>query len=132
MQNARVGDVVWYLGEEPRQQAKIISIEGSTHAFIKLLTGTNKGDRFEAPWGVIQELARRAIRQHGQYTIEANTVPTENGTFKASGMIRRPVALGTGIPIEISFEAPGEYLTVDAAIEAGVAFAKSRIDPEKK
>jgi hypothetical protein len=52
----RVGDVVWYTvgPDTARQQAKIIAISGSTHATIKLLTGPQEGQEFEAPWGIIE------------------------------------------------------------------------------
>ena len=56
MDKGKVGDVVWYAvgPDTARQQAKIIAISGSTHATIKLLTGPQSGQEFEAPWGVIE------------------------------------------------------------------------------
>jgi hypothetical protein len=55
---AKVGDVVWYLvgGDTERQQAKIVSIEGTTQARVRILTGPQKGMEIDAPWGVIQTL----------------------------------------------------------------------------
>jgi hypothetical protein len=56
MEKANVGDVVWYVvgADTDRQQARITAISGSTHATIRLLTGPQSGQEFEAPWGVIQ------------------------------------------------------------------------------
>jgi hypothetical protein len=56
MDKGNVGDVVWYAvgPDTARQQAKIIAISGSTHATIKLLTGPQEGQEFEAPWGIIE------------------------------------------------------------------------------
>jgi hypothetical protein len=56
MDKGNVGDVVWYAvgSDAARQKAKIIAIRGSTHATIKLLTGPQEGQEFDAPWGVIE------------------------------------------------------------------------------
>ncbi|HKV76712.1 MAG TPA: hypothetical protein VJP02_01140 [Candidatus Sulfotelmatobacter sp.] len=55
---AQVGDVVWYLVGDytERQQAEIVSIEGTTQARVRILTGPQKGTEIDAPWGVIQRL----------------------------------------------------------------------------
>ncbi|MFZ0772573.1 MAG: hypothetical protein ACLP56_02565 [Candidatus Sulfotelmatobacter sp.] len=58
MDRGKVGDVVWYVVGSDRQQAKIIAVSGSTHATIKLLTGPQSGQEFEAPWGVIEPCPR--------------------------------------------------------------------------
>lgn len=51
---AKVGDTVWYEVGTDRQQAKIIAINGTTHATIRLLTGPQTGQTIDAPWGVIR------------------------------------------------------------------------------
>jgi hypothetical protein len=53
---AKIGDVVWYITGNIRHQAKLISINGSTHAVVRLLTGPQAGTEFNAPWGIIQPL----------------------------------------------------------------------------
>jgi hypothetical protein len=65
MNQGKVGDVVWYVGGTPRQQARIIAITGSTHTTIKLLTGPQEGQEFEVPWGIIEPCAK-AGRLKGQ------------------------------------------------------------------
>lgn len=46
---AKVGDEVYYVVLE---RAEIMAVDNSeTHAMIKVLTGLQKGQVFEAPWG---------------------------------------------------------------------------------
>lgn len=56
MDKGNVGDVVWYILGTTGQQAKIVAINGKTHATIKPLTGPQSGQEFEAPWGIIEPI----------------------------------------------------------------------------
>lgn len=56
MENAKVGDVVWYVVGNAREQAEILAIDGSTHATIRLLTGAQSGQEIQVPWGIIEPL----------------------------------------------------------------------------
>lgn len=126
MTGTKVGDVVWYLVDEPRQQGKITRINGSTHATIRLVTGPQAGQEFEAPWGIIEPLERR--EWYRGYAIEVAVEALEDGAFTAVGFIRKPHPFGNGIPFETSFATTERHPTADAAIEAGLGFAKKKID----
>jgi len=64
---SKVGDIVWYELGTDQQQAKIIAIDGTTEAYIELLTGPQKGQKFHSPWGIISPLKhepRKIIEYH--------------------------------------------------------------------
>ena len=56
----KVGDVVWYAvgADTARQQAEIVTINGSTRARIRILTGPQTRVVLDAPWGVIEPLEK--------------------------------------------------------------------------
>jgi len=61
----KVGHIVWYVvgSDTERQQAKIIAVEGSTQARIRLLTGPQVGTVLDVPWGVIHPLEAHEQRR---------------------------------------------------------------------
>jgi len=52
-----VGDAVWYVAGD-RERAEIVKLSGATHVVVRLLTGPCKGQEIEAPWGIIQPIAK--------------------------------------------------------------------------
>ena len=55
MRSGKVGDVVWYSSADETELAQIVAIRNTrTHATIRVLTGSQKGQAFEAPWGKIE------------------------------------------------------------------------------
>jgi len=52
----KIGDTVWYVVHLDREQAEVLAFVGTTHARVRLLTGSQAGVELEAPWGVIQPL----------------------------------------------------------------------------
>lgn len=124
----KVGDVVWYLVGDTTELAKLIAVGHSrTQATIRLLTGKQKGQEFDAPWGVI-ESERKTTEPYLEYFIEVRVRPLEDGTFTSGGFIRKPNPVGTGLPFETSFETTERHPTEDAARRSGIGFAKKKID----
>jgi hypothetical protein len=124
----KVGDVVWYLVGDTPELARLIDIRPSrTHATIRLLTGKQKGQEFDAPWGVIQS-ERITTEQYLEYFIEVRVRPLEDGAFTSGGFIRKPNPASTGLPFETSFETTERHPTEDAARLSGLGFAKKKID----
>lgn len=58
MANEKVGDVVWYT---IREQAEILTINGSTEATVCVVTGPQKGQGFTAPWGILGPVVKSKI-----------------------------------------------------------------------
>lgn len=52
------GDRVWYTPGNQREQAEIVSLDGSTQARIRILTGPETGREIVAPWGIISLVDR--------------------------------------------------------------------------
>ena len=50
----KIGDTVWYEVGSSQEKAKIVAISGNTQATIQLLTGPQRGQELEAPWGIIK------------------------------------------------------------------------------
>ena len=131
----QIGDDVWYVIGNDREQAKIIGIEGTTHVRIRLMTGNQKGQEFEAPWGIVHPLKKKTTEFYKGWTVEVISRMSKDGTFTSDGCIRMPNPALTGLPIEQSFNASerGEkHPTEDAAIKAGIDFAKKKIDSDWK
>lgn len=123
----RVGDVVWYVsGSDPQPKARITALDGKTHATIRLLSGPEKGKEFLAPWGVIQTYDKRET--YKGWAIQLIPRQLEDGAFSARGFIRKPVPGGSGLPFETSFDNQERHLTEKAAVQAGMVFAKKKID----
>jgi hypothetical protein len=128
MLREKPGDVVWYVVGDTTELAKLIAVRHSkTHATIRLLTGEQKGQEFEAPWGVI-ESERITTEPYREYFIEVAVRPLEDCTFTSGGFVRKPNPVGTGFPFETSFETTEKHPTEDAARRSGLAFAKKKID----
>ncbi len=53
---AKVGYIVWYVVQNHREQARLVALNGCTHAFIQIVTGAHTGQQFEAPWGIIEPM----------------------------------------------------------------------------
>ena len=131
----QVGDDVWYVVGNDREQARIIGIEGTTHVRIRLMTGKQKGQKLRAPWGIVHPLKKKTTESYRGWAIELIIWISKDGTFMSEGFIRMPNRAGTGLPIEESFdtsETGGEHPTEDAAIKAGISFAKKKIDSNWK
>ena len=128
MAHEKIGDAVWYVVRDTTELAKVTGVRDSrTHATIRLLTGKQKGQAFEAPWGVI-ESERKTTEQYLKYVIEVSVRPLEDGTFTSGGFIRKPNPVGAGFTFETSFETTERHPTEDAARQSGIAFAKKKID----
>jgi hypothetical protein len=124
----KVGDVVWYVVGDTTEFAKVIGLgHGRTDATIRLLTGKQKGQEFDAPWGVI-ESERKTTERYLEYFIEVSVRPLEDGAFTSGGFIRKPNPAGSGLPFETSFETTERHPTEDAARRSGLGFAKKKID----
>jgi hypothetical protein len=128
MASEKNGDVVWYNVHETMELAQIIDIKRTkTHATIRLLTGKQRGQEFEAPWGII-EAERKTSESYRDYFIEVRVRPLEDCTFTSDGFVRKPNPAFTGLPIETSFDTKERHPTEDSARRAGIAFAKKKID----
>jgi hypothetical protein len=63
-----------------------------------------------------------------QGVLHRGRVRDNDGAFTGYGFIRKPCPVGTGLPFETSFDSSERYPTEKAAREAGLAFAKRKID----
>jgi hypothetical protein len=68
-----------------------------------------------------------AVQPYKEYFIEVR-VRDNDGAFTGYGFIRKPCPVGAGLPFETSFDSSERYPTEKAAREAGLAFAKRKID----
>ena len=131
----QVGDDVWYVVGNDREQARIIGIEGTTDVRIRLATGSQKGLELKAPWGIVRPLKKKTTESYRGWAIEVIIWASKDGTFMSEGFIRMPNRAGTGLPIEESFdtlETGGGHATEDAAIKGAIDFAKKKIDGKGK
>ena len=53
-----IGEIVWYLISNDRQQAKILGGTGTTHLRIRLLTGPQTGKELDCPGEMLQRVPR--------------------------------------------------------------------------
>lgn len=56
MEEIKIGDTVWYLVGQDRQQAEVLDLRGRTHVLIRLLTGAERGRELDAPIGIVAPL----------------------------------------------------------------------------
>ena len=125
MRYARVGDAVWYTTGGLREKAEILGLVGTTQAVVLLLTGPKRGDTPDAPRGTIEPVLIREI--YREYEIEVR-VRVDKGYFADRGFIRKANPAGTGLPFESSFESGEKHASAEAALKAGAAFARRKID----
>ena len=123
MRRAKVGDAVWYTMGGPRQEAEILALGGATQVVVLLLAGPHRGQTPDASREALEPL--RINELYRGYDIEVR-VRVDKGFFTDRGFIRKvdPVA-GS---VETSFQSGERHLTADTALEAGVAFARKKID----
>lgn len=57
MATLKVGEVVRYSVGLDMQLAEIVELSGSTHAIIRIKTGPQEGQEFEAPRGLLKSLS---------------------------------------------------------------------------
>ncbi len=70
----------------------------------------------------------RTIESYKGYEIEAIVVRLTDDIFTAYGYVRSTKMIRIGLPFEKSFKTGGQYSTVDAALKAGIRFARATID----
>jgi hypothetical protein len=126
MRDEKVGDVVLYIADKPRQQAEILALKIATHAQIRILTGPQRGQEFEAPWGIIDPIVIRET--YREYAIEVRVRVVGEKFFADHGFVRKPNSVATGLPFEASCESGERHSSTEAALDAGIAFAKRKID----
>ena len=121
MRYARVGDAVWYTKGGLHEKAEILALEPATQAVVLPLTGPQRGKPADAPKGTLEPLVIRETCR--EYEIEVR-VRVDKGFFADRGFIRK-----TEYPSsEISFASGERHPTPEAALEAGLAFARRKID----
>lgn len=81
---------------------------------------------------VTRESTESYQEQYGWYAIQVFVRPLEDGTFNAHGWIRHAIRnpmVSNDLPFECSFDTYGErHPTEDAALRAGIGFARKKID----
>ncbi len=98
------------------------------------MTGNQKGQELKAPLGIVLPLKKKTTESYRRWAIELIIWTSKDGTFMSEGF-RMPNPAGAGLPIEESFDISetGEgHPTEDAAIKAGMGFAKKKIDSNWK
>ena len=126
MRYAKVGDAVWYKTRGRREKAEILALQGpANQVVVLLLTGPQRGETPDASRDTIEPLVFRET--YREYGIEVR-VRVDKGFFTDRGFIRKSNPAGTGLPFETSFESGERHATAEAALEAGAAFARRKID----
>lgn len=74
----------------------------------------------------------RTIEPYKGYDIEVIVWRVNVDAFTAFGYIRSTKMVTIGLPFEKSFKTGEQYSTEDAAIKAGIAFAKNTIDAARE
>lgn len=118
---ARVGDAVWYTMGGRHEKAKILALEWPAQAIVLLLTGPQHGKTPHAPKGTIEPLLIRETYRGYEIEVRARV---DKGFFADRGFIRK----ADYPPSETSFASGAKHPTSEAALEAGMAFARRKID----